>query len=80
MNGMIDFYLQTCLGWSYSDAQLFSDTNLESWRRKINTFSDLQTLGKTPDSLSLRTASQEAEQGSGGGEEWGIQPAQVLAP
>lgn len=33
MNGMIDFYLQACLGWSYFDGQLFADTNLESLKK-----------------------------------------------
>lgn len=50
MNGMIDFYLQTCLGQSYFDGQLFVRAHMESLRRrkkkKKNTFVYLQTLGK----------------------------------
>lgn len=77
MNGMIDFYLQACLGWSYFDGQLFADTNLESLKKKKKntkqkTFGYLQTLGKPQIPLSLHTASNKQIEGS-------IQPAQVLA-
>lgn len=57
MNGMIDFYLQTCLGRSPFHSQLFSDANLEALRRNKNPFSNLQTLGN-PQILSPSIASK----------------------
>lgn len=72
MNGMIDFYLQTCLGQSYFDDQIFADINMESLRTKKNTHFRLPPdIGKTPDFPSLCTASNKQI-------ESGIQPAQVL--
>lgn len=64
MNGMIDFYLQTCLGQSYFDGQLFVDAHMESLRRrkkkqKKNHFRLPPDIGKTPDSPSLCTASNK---------------------
>lgn len=83
---MIDFYLQTCLGWSPSHSQLFSDTNLEALRRNKNPFNNLQT-GKSPDlSPSIASKTQikrKCGEGSGitcTGRGWSCRRAQDREP
>lgn len=78
MNGMIDFYLQTCLGWSYFDGQLFSDTKLESLGRK-KILSVTSRHRENPRFLSSHSLPRSRWTGRRTGGNQGVHPTQMLA-